>query len=93
MDVRKRFGLGLQQARKRLGLTQEDFSTVSSRTYLSSLERGLKSPTIDKLEQLASVMGVHPLSLLAMAYIANHDGDRQELCAQVLADLQAMTGR
>lgn len=93
MEVRKRFGVGLQHARKHLGLTQEDFSTVSSRTYLSSLERGLKSPTIDKLEQLATVLGVHPLSLLAMAYIADHDDDRQELCAQILADLQAMTGR
>jgi transcriptional regulator with XRE-family HTH domain len=64
-----------------------------SRTYLSSLERGLKSPTIDKLEQLASVLGVHPLSLLAMAYIADYDDNRQELCVQALADLQAMTGR
>jgi hypothetical protein len=58
-----------------------------------SLSHCSTSPTIDKLEQLASVLGVHPLSLLAMAYVADHDGDRQELCAQVVADLQAMTGR
>nr|WP_313031949.1 helix-turn-helix transcriptional regulator [Massilia alkalitolerans] len=45
MTVRTRFGRGLQRARKRLKLTQEDFSTGSSRTYLSSLERGVKSPT------------------------------------------------
>lgn len=44
MELRKRFGMGLQAARKRLSLTQEDFLPVSSRTYLSSLERELKSP-------------------------------------------------
>lgn len=93
MHIRERFGLGLQYARKHLGLTQEDFSEVSSRTYLSSLERGLKSPTIDKLEQLASVLGVHPLSLLAMAYLADDENDRQALVDQVLADLRTMTGR
>lgn len=94
MNIRERFGLGLQRARKQLGLTQEDFSTVSSRTYLSSLERGIKSPTIDKLEQLASVLGVHPVALLAMAYVGDHkEEDRQKLLDQVLLDLRAMAGR
>lgn len=51
------------------GLTQEDFSVVSSRTYLSSLERGLKSPTLDKLQALAQAMEVHPLTLLVLAYV------------------------
>jgi transcriptional regulator with XRE-family HTH domain len=63
------FGEGLQRMRKSRGLTQEDFSEVSSRTYLSSLERGLKAPTITKLEELAAVLGIHPLSLLALAYL------------------------
>lgn len=93
MTIRERFGQGLQYARKQLELTQEDFSTVSSRTYLSSLERGIKSPTIDKLEQLASVLGVHPVALLAMAYISDHGQDEQKLLDQVRSDLRAMTGR
>lgn len=49
-------------------LSQEDFSLVSSRTYMSGLERGLKSPTLGKLEQIASVMQIHPLTLLALTY-------------------------
>lgn len=93
MTVRERFGRGLQSARRQLELTQEDFSTVSSRTYLSSLERGIKSPTIDKLEQLASVLGVHPVALLAMAYISDQGEDEQQLLEQVRLDLGAMTGR
>jgi transcriptional regulator with XRE-family HTH domain len=82
------FGEGLQRIRKSRGLTQEDFSEVSSRTYLSSLERGLKAPTISKLEQLAAVLGVHPLSLLALAYLPSEREDMERLCDQIRADLK-----
>jgi len=90
MALLKRFGEGLQQARKSQSLTQEDFSEVSSRTYLSSLERGMKAPTITKIEQLASVIGIHPLSLLALAYLPPGQEGRENLCAQVRADLEAV---
>lgn len=63
------FGTSLKTVRKRRGLSQEDFSVLSSRTYVSTLERGQKSPTLSKVEELAEVLGVHPLSLLALAYI------------------------
>jgi len=49
-------------------LTQEDFGLVSSRTYLSTLERGLKSTTLDKLDEIARVMAVHPAALVLLAY-------------------------
>jgi transcriptional regulator with XRE-family HTH domain len=87
MSLLKRFGEGLQRVRKSRGLTQEDFSGVSSRTYLSSLERGMKAPTITKIEQLASVIGVHPLSLLALAYMSNGPQDIGTLCARIRAEL------
>lgn len=47
---------------------------VSSRTYLSSLERGMKSPTLDKVQELADTLKVHPLTLLALAY-SNVEGE------------------
>lgn len=61
----------LKTIRKARGLSQEAFSDVSSRTYLSSLERDLKSPTLNKLAELCEVMEVHPLTLLTLAY--GHD--------------------
>lgn len=88
MELLSRFGAGLQLARKCRGLTQEDFSVVSSRTYLSSLERGKKSPTISKLEELASVLNLHPLSLLALAYAPDSEQGRKELFTLVAAELQ-----
>jgi transcriptional regulator with XRE-family HTH domain len=60
-------GKAIWIVRKARGLTQEDFSDVSSRTYLSSLERDLKSPTLEKLAQLAGVLQVHPVTLVALS--------------------------
>ena len=58
----------LRRIRKARGLSQEAFSNVSSRTYLSSLERGLKSPTLKKLEELCEVLEIHPIALLMFCY-------------------------
>lgn len=76
MPVRHTLPAALKRLRKARGLSQEAFSDVSSRTYLSSLERGLKSPTLNKLEELCEVLGVHPLTLLTLAYAGNGDPDK-----------------
>jgi transcriptional regulator with XRE-family HTH domain len=68
MPPRNSFSKALKKVRKARGLTQEDFSEVSSRTYLSSLERGQKNPTLGKVDALCEVMGLHPLTLLTLAY-------------------------
>lgn len=90
MELLTRFGAGLQLARKSRRLTQEDFSLVSSRTYLSSLERGKKSPTISKLEDLASALDLHPLTLLALAYVPVNDKERHEFFALIAAELESI---
>jgi transcriptional regulator with XRE-family HTH domain len=91
VELLKRFGAGLRVARKSRGLTQEDFSTVSSRTYMSSLERGIKSPTLSKIEELASVIGVHPLSLLALAYLPPLTGDRTALYSKICDEIRSLS--
>ncbi|MFD1122444.1 helix-turn-helix domain-containing protein [Methylophilus flavus] len=68
MDINKAFGNALKKSRKEKKKTQEDFGIVSSRTYISSLERGLQSVTIEKLEEIAAVIGVHPMILLYRSY-------------------------
>lgn len=69
MTIRLAFAKALKTARKARGMTQEDFSVVSSRTYLSTLERGQKSPTLDKASQLSQTIGIHLLSLLTITYL------------------------
>jgi transcriptional regulator with XRE-family HTH domain len=68
VKINPAFGKALRRFRKAQGLSQVAFGLVSSRTYLSTLERGLKSPTLDKIEAIASVLNIHPLTLLTLAY-------------------------
>ncbi|MBK7686593.1 MAG: helix-turn-helix transcriptional regulator [Rhodocyclaceae bacterium] len=65
----------LQKLRKLKHLSQEDFSIVSSRTYISTLERGLQSPTVEKLEQLATVYGVSVPAMLILAFSLKRAGN------------------
>jgi transcriptional regulator with XRE-family HTH domain len=83
----------IRTVRKARGLSQEAFSDVSSRTYMSSLERDLKSPTLHKLTELCEVMEVHPLTLLTLAYAGDSTQEVDELLAQVRRELQDITGK
>lgn len=69
MELKQAFGKALKSRRLECELTQEDFSEVSSRTYLSTLERGQKCPTLEKVVELASVLQVHPLTLIAESFL------------------------
>mgnify|MGYP001964236585 FL=1 len=77
----------LKTIRKARGLSQEAFSDVSSRTYMSTLERDLKSPTLSKLAELCEVMEVHPLTLLTLAYAGDNLQQADQLLAQVRQEL------
>jgi len=89
MDTKKAFGLALKTVRVAKMLTQEDFGIVSSRTYISSLERGLKSITLDKLNELASVLNIHPLTLMTLSYLClNKENDATTLIKQVISELE-----
>ncbi|WP_124373248.1 helix-turn-helix domain-containing protein [Pseudomonas chlororaphis] len=89
MELSAAFGQALKQIRKKQGKTQEDFSNVSSRTYLSTLERGLKSPTLEKVQEIAGLLGVQPLTLLAAAYQFKSELPASELLHLVQAELRA----
>ena len=80
----------IRTVRKARGLSQEAFSDVSSRTYMSSLERDLKSPTMHKLTELCEVMDVHPLTLLTLAYAGDSTRRADQLLAQVRQELEAV---
>ena len=91
MELIKAFGAALRDVRVRQQLTQEDFSVVSSRTYLSTLERGLKGPTLEKIVQLSGVLRVHPLTLIAEAFLHEDPHLNLEvLLIQVRDELEAL---
>lgn len=67
MSIRLGLARGLRAARRMRGISQDGLG-VSSRTYLSALELGKQTPTLDKLDEIARAIGVHPLSVLSYAY-------------------------
>lgn len=90
MTAKHSLATAIRTVRKARGLSQEAFSDVSSRTYMSSLERDLKSPTMHKLTELCEVMGVHPLTLLTLAYAGDSTRKADQLLAQVRQELEAV---
>lgn len=60
-------GEALCRARKASKLTQEElaFESRVDRTYISELENGHKSPTVDVLFRMCPVFGIAPSELIA----------------------------
>ena len=60
------FGQAVRRRRTALGLSQEELADRSGlhRTYISQLERAVKSPSIQKVEQLATALKVAAGELL-----------------------------
>ncbi|MFK4385886.1 helix-turn-helix domain-containing protein [Bradyrhizobium sp. USDA 223] len=65
-ELSKAFGLLLSALRQQAGASQEElaFSAGVHRTYISQLERGLKSPSLETIFLLAHALGVKPTELL-----------------------------
>ncbi|MGH8416941.1 MAG: helix-turn-helix transcriptional regulator [Pseudomonas sp.] len=76
MEMTEAFGIALKRIRLRQGLTQEDFGLVSSRTYISSLERGTKK--VRKACELAKRLGVHPMTLSAECFLVQDKAETLE---------------
>lgn len=69
MNVKRAFGRAHRIIRRARHLSQDDLGAeVSSRSYISVLERGIKSPTLQKVIELAEQLTVHPLTLCALTY-------------------------
>ena len=62
-------GRALQLARSAAGVSQEDFVEVSGRTYISQLERCERHATLEKVDALAPVLGIHPATLVSLSYL------------------------
>lgn len=93
MELHMAFAQALRHQRKEKKLSQEAFSNVSSRTYMSELERGLKNPTLDKIQELATTMGIHPLTLLTECYSLKDDLDIEDIFERITQELASMQNR
>ncbi len=66
MTPEKAFGNVLKEIRQKQSLSQEElgFESGYHRTYISLLERGKKSPSLNTIFQLATTLGISPSQIL-----------------------------
>jgi len=84
MELKEAFGVALRQARLAKGFAQE--ALAPSQAYVSEVENGRKSPSIEKVDELATVLGIHPVTLFARSYLID-DGDLSDLLERVTREL------
>ncbi|MVW84788.1 XRE family transcriptional regulator [Pseudomonas sp. PB101] len=90
MELKIAFGTVLRWLRLKQGQTQEDFSTLSSRTYISTLERGIYAPTIDKLDDIATVLGTHPITLMVGSYALKDNRSVAKVLEDVMGEIERL---
>ncbi|NER34816.1 MAG: helix-turn-helix transcriptional regulator [Oscillatoria sp. SIO1A7] len=83
ISINQAFGRILAAYRKLEGLSQEDFEGAAHRTYVSDLERGLKSPTLETIAKLAAKLKVHPTELVARTLALLETGQEEFAASSV----------
>lgn len=66
MSVKTAIATVLKAMRRARGLSQNNLAEVSSRTYVSKLERAQSSPTLEMMTTLSAPLNVSPLTLVAI---------------------------
>ncbi|WP_379058963.1 helix-turn-helix domain-containing protein [Pectobacterium brasiliense] len=67
-------------------LSQQSFVNVTTREHLSRLERGVSSPNLTLVCEIARELDVHPMSLLALAF--TREASLHQLFDTILSNLQ-----
>ena len=81
--LRYRLASDLHTARHMQKASHGSFEAVSSWKYVSSIERGLRATTVEKLDQISKAIGIHPLASLTFACIPPY-GQSSKISAFVL---------
>ena len=66
MSLKTAVAAVLKAMRRARGLSQKDLAEVSSRTYISKLERAQSSPTLEMMATLSAPLGLSTLTFVAI---------------------------
>lgn len=90
MALKSSFASVLRVLRSQRKITQRGFSDTTSRTYLSKLETGRSSITLDKLEQLSERLEMSPLTLVALTLSEDTGQTANELLIRARNEIRAL---
>ncbi|WP_016972312.1 helix-turn-helix domain-containing protein [Pseudomonas tolaasii] len=89
MSLRIAYASALRFLRKRSEVSQQHLAPAVNPSYVSRLESGTRSVTLDVSQELAIALNVDPLTLLVLAYAAERDQTPEEVIKHLLGDLRA----
>ncbi len=85
-ELKRALGAVLKAYRLNRNITQEDMGP--SQTYISNLERGRWSPSLEKIEQMSNLFDVHPATVIIAGYLSSEEGSSDELLKRIRRELQ-----
>lgn len=87
MERKLAFGSALKEVRVRKEIAQEQLG--ASQSFVSTIERGIRSPTIEKMEEFAERLGVNPATLIVLMQVGQ-EGGVDELLAKIRDEIRAL---
>lgn len=90
MTLKASFATVLRALRAKRNISQREFADTTSRTYLSKLEAGKSSITLDKLQQLSDRLGLSPLTLLTLTISESTGESTTELVNKLCGEIHGL---
>lgn len=87
MERKSAFGSALKEVRIRREIAQEQLG--ASQSFVSTVERGIRSPTIEKMEEFAERLGVNPATLMILMQVGL-EGDEETLLKIISDEIKAL---
>lgn len=87
--LKQALGAVLRECRVKRNIPQEGMGP--SQSYISSLEAGRWSPSLDKIEQMASVLQVHPATIILAGYMkVEGQAEAEDLIKRIRSELDEL---
>ena len=91
MLLTQAFAKALRAARLAKEMRHDDLANVTSRSYLALLESGGSGVTLEKLDQIATALGVDPLAIFAMTICSRNDEPIHATLSRLIAQIDSLT--
>ncbi|WP_095064588.1 transcriptional regulator [Pseudomonas sp. Irchel s3f19] len=90
--LRQAIAAALQHVRQKQQVLLTDFDEGVSSVHTSRVERAKSGVTIEKLDSIARELGVHPLTVLALAYGAQESVVPTDLLERISNEVTSLGG-
>ncbi|HEP8970207.1 TPA: helix-turn-helix transcriptional regulator [Pseudomonas aeruginosa] len=89
MDLKQALGAAIRAFRLNQKLPQECLGP--SQAHISNLESGGLNATLQKVDSIAGVLGIHPVSIVLAGYLALEEHpDSDAILARIRSELRAI---